>query len=129
MLKHIKSLLENNAYLIAISLTILIAYLSLSNPVDLKIPIKINFLDKILHAIAYFSLTISWMFALRNYSKRKYIVIIIFLYGILMEYMQFWLTNNRQKDIYDVAANTFGIIIAVIFYNKLYKYFVKIFDI
>jgi len=129
MLKHIKSLLENNAYLIAISLTILIAYLSLSNPVDLKIPIKINFLDKILHATAYFSLTISWMFALRNYSKRKYIVIIIFLYGILMEYMQFWLTNNRQKDIYDVAANTFGIIIAVIFYNKLYKYFVKIFDI
>ena len=129
MLKHIKSLLENNAYLIAISLTILIAYLSLSNPVDLKTPIKINFLDKILHATAYFSLTISWMFALRNYSKRKYIVIILFLYGILMEYMQFWLTNNRQKDIYDVAANTFGIIIAVIFYNKLYKYFVKIFDI
>ena len=128
MLKHIKSLLEHNAYLIAIFITIAIAYLSLSNPIQIELPIRITFLDKILHASAYFVLTTSWLFALRNYPNKKWIGIALFLYGILMEFLQGWLTNNREKDIFDVVANTIGIIFATLIFRKIYKYFVKIFD-
>jgi len=128
MLKHIKSLLERNAFIIAIFITLLIAYLSLSKPIQIDIPIKISFLDKIFHATAYMTLTLSWLFALRNYKKKNIILIVIFLYGILMEFLQGWLTQNRQKDIFDVMANSIGILIAMLIFNNLYKYFVKIFD-
>ena len=128
MLKHIKHLLELNAYVIAISLTILIAYLSLSHPIQIDIPIKISFLDKIFHAIAYFGLTVSWLFALRNYPKNKLVVFVLILYGLLMEFLQGWLTQDRQEDIFDVYANTFGILLAILIFNKLFKYFIKIFD-
>jgi len=128
MLKRIKNLLEDNAYVIAISLTILIAYLSLSKPIQIEIPFKISFLDKIFHATAYFGLTISWLFALRNYPKNKLVVIVIFLYGVLMEFLQGWLTKTREKDLFDVYANSVGILLAMLIFNKLYKYFVKIFD-
>ena len=128
MRKRIKNLLEHNAYLIAIFLTILIAYLSLSNPIKIDIPLKISFLDKIMHATAYFTLTISWLFALYKYPKSKLVVIALFLYGILMEFLQGWLTQNRQKDIFDVYANSLGILLAMLIFNNLYKYFVKIFD-
>jgi VanZ family protein len=128
MLKRIKNLLEDNAYIIAISLTLLIAYLSLSKPIQIEIPLDISFLDKILHATAYFTLTISWLFALRNYSKNKLIVLVIFFYGVLMEFLQGWLTETRQKDIFDVYANSFGILLAMLIFNNLFKYFIKIFD-
>jgi VanZ family protein len=120
--------LEDNAYIIAISLTLLIAYLSLSKPIQIEIPLDISFLDKILHATAYFTLTISWLFALRNYSKNKLIVLVIFFYGVLMEFLQGWLTETRQKDIFDVYANSFGILLAMLIFNNLFKYFIKIFD-
>ena len=128
MLKRIKNLLEHNAYLIAISVTILIAYLSLSNPIKIDIPMKISFLDKIFHSFAYFILTITWLFALRNYSKNKFILITLLLYGILIEFLQAWLTSTRQKEFLDVVANSIGILIALLIYKYLYKYFVKIFD-
>ncbi len=128
MLKHIKNLLEHNAFVIAIGLTLLIAFLSLSKPIDLDIPIHITFLDKILHATVYFVLTLSWLFALRNFAKSKMVVITIFLYGILMEFLQGWLTITREKDPFDVVANSLGILIAMLIFNKIYKYFVKIFD-
>ncbi len=128
MLKRIKNLLEDNAYIIAISLTLLIAYLSLSKPIQIEIPLDISFLDKILHATAYFTLTISWLFALRNYSKNKLVVLVIFFYGVLMEFLQGWLTETRQKDMFDVYANSFGILLAMLIFNNLFKYFIKIFD-
>jgi len=128
MLKHIKNLLERSAFLIAIVLTALVAFLSLSNPVQIDFDLKITFLDKIFHTCAYFGLTLSWLFALQKYSKYKLIGFLLFIYGILMEFLQGWLTQNREKDIFDVAANSLGIIIAMLIFNKLYKYFIKIFD-
>ena len=128
MLKHIKSLLVRNSFLIAVSLTLIIAYLSLSKPIEIDIPIKITFLDKILHASAYFTLTVSWLFALRKKSNFKLISIVLFLYGILMEFLQGWLTTTRQKDIYDVFANSLGIVISLFVFDYFYKYLKKIFD-
>ena len=129
MLKHIKNLLERNAFLIAIVLTALVAFLSLSNPVQIDFDLKITFLDKIFHTFAYFGLSLSWLFALQKYTKHyKLVGFILFFYGVLMEFLQGWLTQNREKDIFDIAANSLGIIIAMLVFNKLYKYFINYFD-
>jgi len=126
MQKNIKNLLERSSLFIAIGITLLIAYLSLSKPVQLNL--EITFLDKILHLVAYFTLTVSWLFALKDYSNNKIIFIGLFLYGVLMEFLQGWLTTYREKDILDVIANTVGVLIAMLVFNKLLKYYVKIFD-
>jgi len=128
MLKRIKTLLERNSYLIAIGITITIAYLSLGKPIHFKPPIEITFLDKIFHSTAYFVLTLSWLFALRKNKKKNYVVIALFLYGILMEFLQGWLTKNRQQDVYDVIANSFGILLAVLLFEYFFKYYQKYFD-
>ena len=128
MLKHTKNLLERSAFLIAIAVTALVASLSLSDPIQIDFKLKISFLDKIFHACAYFGLTLSWLFALKKYTKYKLIGFVLFFYGILMEFLQGWLTQNREKDIFDVAANSLGIIIAILIFNKLYSTFIKIFD-
>ena len=128
MQQRIKHLLERNSYLIAVVITVCIAYLSLSKPIVFKPPIEISFLDKILHFIAYMTLTLSWLFALRTYSKKKTLFITLFLFGVLMEFLQGWLTKNRQQDSYDVLANTAGILVGFLLFSVFYKYYLKYFD-
>lgn len=129
MRKLIKNLLEHNvSFIIAVSFTIIIAYLSLSKPINLNIPIQISYLDKIFHVIAYFGLTLSWLFIFKKKSKFKLVGIVIFFFGLLIELLQGTLTQTREQDLYDIIANSVGIVFAVIIFNNLYKYFIKIFD-
>jgi len=124
MLKRIKNLLVHNAYFIAIFNTLLILILSLSK-VSIESPIKINSFDKYLHFSAYFILTICWFFALRKYSKKIVITLSIILFGVLVEFLQEWLTSNRVKDIYDALANSAGVIIASFLYKYIHQYISK----
>jgi VanZ family protein len=49
------------------------------------------------------------------------IVIVCVIYGILIEFLQETLTVYRISDYKDVLANTIGIILAIIVYNKISK--------
>ena len=71
MLTPIKRLLERNALLIAISITLIIAFLSL---VSLKGVAKINISnsDKIGHLVAYFMLGLSWFHVFKTSEKNGY---------------------------------------------------------
>lgn len=126
MRQHIKNLLERNSLVIAITFTILIGYLSLRS-LQIEVPIKITFLDKILHFGAYFVLTLLWLFHYRNKNKLINILVFVFLYGLLLEYFQDWFSYKRTKDLYDVLANSSGIIFATLIFNWLYKCYQKIF--
>jgi VanZ family protein len=124
MPKRIKKLLERNAFVIAISTTILVAYLSLSSSgVGITLPYK-N-IDKVFHFTAYFVLTTTWLFAFRDKNVKFKIALALTLYGIILEFAQEWFTDNRTKDVYDALANTFGIIIAIILFKYIYNNFVK----
>jgi VanZ family protein len=83
--------------------------------------------DKYLHTIAYFTLSIIWLFALRNKLsniKIKIVLIIVLIfYGIILEVLQNKLTNYRTGDLYDEFANITGIILAVLVFDKLLKWF------
>jgi len=119
MPKRIKKLLEHNAKIIAILLTIFVAYLSLrSGGVGIKIPIK-N-IDKFFHFSAYFVLTLSWMYALKEKHATLKIVILLILYGVLLEFAQEWFTQTRTKDMFDALANTVGIIFATYISRKIF---------
>ena len=124
MLKRIKNLLEHNAITIAITLTLLIIYLSLAPTSDVM---ALDVSDKTLHAFAYFGLTSSWFFAIKSSHSRLKTKIsigfLVLLLSISLEFLQGSLTDYRTADFYDIIANTFGIIIALVSFRTLMQVF------
>ncbi len=127
MLKRIKKLLEDNALILAIIATIIIAILSLSHIPKLNFGLKIELSDKYLHSFAYFTLTLVWYFALQEKIKKfkfKYFVIAaLIIYGIILEALQGGITNYRTADIYDILANIVGIVFAAIVFKKIINWY------
>ena len=120
---HIKNLSKDRKIWagIAILITVSIAVLSL---VRLK-PASVSFtnVDKIGHAIAYFTLAFSW-FQVSGVNKKRLLSVFIccFFYGIIIEVLQATITNYRSGEFYDILANSLGIVLAlavmVAFFSK-----------
>lgn len=115
---------RNYFFYIALIFTIAIAAGSLiSLKSELEIGVQVS--DKILHALGYFLLTISWLLAYgKKYSSIKFIMLIasaVFIYGIIIEILQAALTDYRKSDIFDVFANFSGIAVATIFFVLVLK--------
>ncbi len=127
MLQNIKKLLERNSLLIAIAATLFLAVLSLSAVPKLNLGLGIKSGDKYLHFVAYFGLTILWYFALKERINEKvfkfFVPLALILYGIILEGLQSGLTTYRTGDIYDAIANTVGVIVALLVFNKLIKWY------
>ena len=127
MLTDIKKLLERNALIIAILVTVMIAVLSLSAVPKLNLELGIKSGDKYLHFIAYFILSSLWYFALKDKISGKVFKIFVPLglifYGIILEGLQSGLTTYRTGDIYDAMANTAGVIAALILFNRIVKWY------
>jgi len=123
MQKLIKRLLKDNILYIALAFSIFILVFSL-------IPLKSDLLsevknsDKILHTTAYAILSLSWFFyfkPFKNIRKKALLALGLFIYGIIIEIMQSTLTTYRTGSFYDVLANSIGILIALISFEKVYK--------
>ncbi len=123
MLKIIKNLLERSAYLISLSITCLVIYLSLSSLIELNVKITVS--DKFLHSFAYLALTLSWLFAIKkshsNFKTKIQIGFVVFLFGILIEVLQSSLTIYRRGDYLDAIANVLGIALAIVTFNLLFR--------
>jgi VanZ family protein len=121
MLKRIKTLFQDNLFIIATAITIGIICLSL-----LKLPSNNGFniknIDKVYHSFAYFTLAISWLFTFYKKPNRKYIVVICcIIFGIIIEILQSNLTVYRTGDYFDVLANSLGVLVALIIFNLFLK--------
>lgn len=127
MLQHIKKLLEHNALYIAIAVTIFIAYLSLSSEAKLDLGFTFKSKDKIYHAVAYFTLAFTWLFAFRNsYHNNRFKILalcILTFYGIILEGLQGTITNYRTSDLYDAIANFLGVLLGIIVFNTFLKWY------
>jgi VanZ family protein len=87
--------------------------------------------DKMLHGVAYFILTLLWLFyyLIKKSGNRNYkwvffnISALVIVFGMLIEVLQGALTTYRQPDWADVLANSIGVLIAflycVVFLNFL----------
>jgi VanZ family protein len=125
MLKIIKRLLERSAYAISILLTILIVYLSLSSLKELNVKISVS--DKLLHAFAYLVLTLSWLFTIlkshKSFKVKIQVGFVLFIFGIIIEILQSSMPLNRHGDYFDVIANSSGILLGVITFNYLFRFY------
>jgi len=113
--------LERNALLIAIFLTLFVAFLSL---VSLRGVARINISnsDKYGHLIAYITLGISWFYVFRNHRNRWiYITLALVIFGMILEVLQGALTTYRTADWHDGLANASGVIIALILSHFWFK--------
>tara|TARA_R110002073_G_scaffold108336_9_gene243595 strand:- start:23528 stop:23914 length:387 start_codon:yes stop_codon:yes gene_type:complete len=123
MLQHIKALLLDKAIYFAILITIIIALLSLLNLNNVDIPIGSS--DKIGHTIAYFSLTVSWLYTFvrkQNFNKfARYSIVGCFIYGIVIEVLQTTITSYRTASYLDILANSAGIVLAILVFHLLEK--------
>lgn len=121
MPKHIKNLLKVSSLIIAITITIGIAVLSLLK-IEKQSPIGISNIDKLGHAIAYCVLTFSWLMALANNKKQKIIIVIFcFLFGIIIEVLQQTITTYRTAELADIFANGVGVVIALLIFSIFFK--------
>ena len=104
MPQRMKNLLKNKILIIAIFVTVCILYLSL-----IKMPeynVAIRHLDKLQHCFAYLVLTFFWLFAFYKKERKHLIIFCCILFGILIEVLQYTITNYRTGDYLDVLART-----------------------
>ena len=121
MQKLIKSLFKDNFFIIAICITIGIAYLSLMRMPKVEI-IRFNNIDKLYHLLAYFTLSSCWLFSFYKKPALKYIIIIFcIIYGIIIEVLQDTLTLYRTGDFNDILSNTIGIVLGLLVFNQIFK--------
>lgn len=124
MLKHIKSLLEDNAIYIAVFFTISITIGSLVKS-DFIVVKSISVSDKIYHLIAYFLLMLSWLYVFckkEKFQKNvKYVILGCIIFGIIIEILQGVITSYRTASYLDIVANTIGVLLAVLIFHVFEK--------
>jgi VanZ family protein len=103
----------------SILIAVAIAYGSLTtgNNETVKKFFNFDIPDKLIHAFFYFLLSLSLIYPvlIKNYRVHFNTLVLffmIFLYGILMEIIQYFFIEGRSGEFYDVLANTGGILLA-----------------
>lgn len=105
---------------------ILVSCLIKSNEIP---QVKIENLDKIVHAFFYYVLTMLWFFYFKKHINSYTIFkplaisfVLSFFFGIGIEILQAFLTTTRKADVFDVFANLGGATLAVILIVLLNKF-------
>jgi VanZ family protein len=130
------SLVRRGILLGALGYTVALTIGSLIQPVTF-IENPFQFMDKLLHAGAYFGLTLFWVVTfvifnwvilkLKQLSATANVILFISLsaifYGTIIEVLQGTMTSYRTPDGWDILANSTGVLLAVLlcglFINKL----------
>ncbi len=80
--------------------------------------------DKLIHASAYMLLTGAFLFSYRKKRVAEWWRVVIFLWmmGALIEFFQPIVSPGRERELFDLLANTGGIVIGVIFVLLLKRF-------
>ena len=116
MLQLMRSWLKGKMFLIAITVTLSLVTLSL-----IKVPeytVSVTHLDKWQHCFEYFVLCLSWLIAFYKKKKKRLVVVCCILLGVIIEISQNTLTSYRTGDFYDVIANSLGVLLGLLVFNK-----------
>lgn len=110
-------MLKKFALPVAILYSVTLAVFSLINPKDI-VDVELSISDKLIHFLAYATLTVFWynVFSNKFYPNKTkaiiYAAIFSILFGIIIEVLQGSITTVRQSDFNDVIANIFGVLTA-----------------
>jgi VanZ family protein len=104
------------AVIVYSSVLVYVSLVKLENVPD----IGVDYGDKIFHFLAYCMLTFLWFSAfIYNFEIKRnkaiiYSAIFSFTFGIIIEVLQHTMTSYRSLDVFDIIANTSGVIIVVL---------------
>ena len=116
----------------AIAYTCALSIGSLVKPV--KLDTSISNVDKLLHLGAYFGLAILWLtyfHIVKTTTTQKWakpvvyisIALSLVVYGIVIELLQGSATTYRTPDVWDVFANSIGVILGSLTFLLFFKKF------
>ncbi|WP_130733518.1 VanZ family protein [Flavobacterium sp. J27] len=114
----ITQLLSGRNFLyLAIVWTLVVAYLCLMSMQQSEVLVKVPYKDKIVHFTFYFLLFFLWKKGLKvkGLKSQIKIVLVLVMYGIILEVFQEIFTSDRQGDVFDALANTLGAVTSLIF--------------
>ena len=123
-------MLKKALLFLSITYTVALTVVCLININDFP-KVEIDYSDKIFHCLTYLVLNLLWFNTFLfyfNIIKSKalwYAAGFSFVFGIVIEVLQGTLTVNRSADIYDVFANSFGVLLAVIIITLKQKIAIK----
>lgn len=96
-------------FIIGCLLVVAVIYLSLtSNPIDIEV--SFPYIDKVEHALAYFTLMFWFAQIYHGRAERIVIAVIFIVMGGMLEYFQSF-NPARFAEIGDMAANATGVIV------------------
>ena len=108
-------MVNNKSSLTVYCYTLLIIFLSLVPDPNLKIP-EFNLIqvDKLIHLIVYFVMLLFWVKSniLKDNNLKFKTLIIIFLISFSLEFLQGTTFIERNFELADLIANSFGIILS-----------------
>ncbi|MEH6577837.1 MAG: VanZ family protein [Amphritea sp.] len=87
-----------------------VIYFSLA-PVPQQLQIEFQLADKVEHTLAY-SILMLWFGQLTLIKARLVSALLLILLGVALEFLQ-EMTAYRQFDIFDMAANTIGVLLGL----------------
>ncbi len=112
-----KNISKHKYKLLAVSYTIWLTTISLTPLDGFNLP-SFSYADKIVHFFLYFFLTVFWLKAYPNLWNRKLaFIILVILWGVIIEFLQENFVPGRHGDIFDALANTTGGIVGLLFYH------------
>ena len=120
-------MLKKILLVLALLYTIALAVISLLNLNDIP-TIELENGDKIAHAVAYSLLNFIWYLTLKTLNFSKPLLVAscgAIIYGIIFEVLQGTLTAARTPDVYDVVANSIGVVFMSIIIMIINKTHVK----
>lgn len=129
MQKPIKNLLERNSFVLAVIFSILILVLSLANLQGMPSLGTYQHSDKVKHTIAYSILSFFWVTSCyfgKIKIKSLYVILIILIYGIIIEVLQTSFTSYRTGDLLDILANSLGVFIGYIFFKLVDRIYLQV---
>lgn len=120
MIRLIKRLSEDKRFLAIGVIYTITATILLLAPVSGDTSIDIPNSDKLAHLLLHFGLSFIWLchcFLGDQYHFSSKMVLLVlsicFFYGIVIEAFQHWFTSTRNFDLFDIAANGIGDLIAL----------------
>jgi hypothetical protein len=85
--------------------------------------------DKWVHASLFFILVVLFALSITVHQQNKQLIFLIVIlaiaYGGLLEIMQAKVFSERSGDWLDFVANSFGCLMALLFYKKLLKLIIR----
>ncbi len=107
---------------LTISYTLLIIILFLAPVPNIKPSFNFFEFDKLIHILIYIFLVLFWgLYLIESNFSLKQILLIIIIFGLIIEILQYILPFGRYFDFVDFIANSVGAIIGafiLLFYKK-----------